>query len=59
MKRSWIADKEVQKQRLELCNTCDEKTALGRCKKCGCFVPIKVQIKTSSCPLKKWLRQYD
>lgn len=49
------AEEEVQKQRLELCLTCDqlyEKMSL--CKKCGCYVYFKVKKINSFCPLKKW-----
>lgn len=47
-------DDEVGK-RIETCKTCDQLTKLKLCKVCGCFMPAKVRLKGSSCPLGKWI----
>lgn len=47
--------RELQHERIEICNTCPELRELTRqCKQCGCFVDAKTLIKSSSCPIGKW-----
>lgn len=42
-------------QRLDICHSCDAYFKFTKqCKKCGCFLPAKVRLKSSRCPLKKW-----
>ena len=58
---SWLED--LQKNVLDLnnkgkiraiiCENCPERS-LGICKKCGCFLSIKVMLPESKCPLNKW-----
>ena len=46
---------DLARLRLDICRRCpmyDHR--LLRCKKCGCFMPAKVQIKNAKCPLGKW-----
>ncbi len=41
--------------RMKLCLQCEHFFKPTRqCKKCGCFMPIKVRLSGSSCPVKKW-----
>lgn len=40
--------------RISLCKSCDRLNSLNFCKECGCFMPAKVRLKWSECPLKKW-----
>ena len=47
--------KEVAKQRLAICDTCDRyDTTTTQCKECGCFMSAKVKLPNASCPLHKW-----
>jgi hypothetical protein len=50
----FIASKELQQQRYEICKTCDSFTMLKTCRECGCIMPLKVKIASVNCPLKKW-----
>jgi hypothetical protein len=50
----FIASKDLQQQRYEICKTCDSFTMLKTCRECGCIMPLKVKIASVSCPLKKW-----
>jgi hypothetical protein len=43
------------KKRYEICKACPELFKPTRqCKKCGCVMPIKVNILEATCPLDKW-----
>jgi tetratricopeptide (TPR) repeat protein len=44
---------EVQRQRLQICSTCEHHTGL-RCKICGCFTSAKSKLLQESCPIGKW-----
>jgi hypothetical protein len=51
----FIVNKEISKKRYEICQRCEKfskKTKL--CNLCRCFMPGKVKISLSSCPLNKW-----
>ena len=48
------ADAATTAQRLSKCATCPEKTKLGRCRLCGCFVRLKTRLATEACPAGKW-----
>jgi len=42
-------------RRWNICVSCDRLFKPTRqCKECGCFMKIKVRLKGSTCPLKKW-----
>lgn len=42
-------------ERYATCLECDSfRKGLRQCKECGCFMPVKVRIKSQSCPLGKW-----
>jgi len=49
-----FADKEEQKKRLKICETCDKRNKFNICKECGCFIAAKVKLEMSECPLGKW-----
>ena len=51
-----VAD-EVKKQRLDLCNGCENLNMLRQCKKCLCFVDQKTKFKQEECPIKKWNKE--
>jgi len=40
---------------MDICKECDRyNSKLKFCNECGCFLPPKVLIKESFCPLLKW-----
>lgn len=42
-------------ERFLICRDCDRYFAPTRqCKECGCFLALKVKVKSQSCPLGKW-----
>ena len=42
-------------ERLKICESCDQYISLTKqCKKCLCFMPLKVRFKIFNCPLEKW-----
>lgn len=46
---------EVRNQvRMDICNACEHKTALGRCGKCGCVLAAKTKCDECTCPIGKW-----
>lgn len=50
-----IANKETQKQRINLCKSCKSfLKKVNLCKECGCFMPVKVTFANVYCPLGKW-----
>lgn len=52
-----IVSNKQKKERLDICNSCDQLTSLRTCSFCGCFMDAKVQFKGSSCPDNRWLEQ--
>jgi hypothetical protein len=50
-----IKDKEEIKKRITICKECDEFISLVKtCGVCKCFMPAKVAITWTVCPLGKW-----
>lgn len=48
-------EKEVSSLRLSICVECPELIkSVKQCNQCGCFMPTKVTLKDSACPLGKW-----
>lgn len=46
---------EIAVQRYEICQQCPELIKLtNQCKKCGCFMNLKVKIENARCPIGKW-----
>lgn len=46
---------ETSEKRLDICEQCPELIKVtSQCKKCGCFMKLKVKIERSECPLGKW-----
>lgn len=51
-----IASKEIQLQRLAVCEKCPSyDVKKDKCKECGCYMAYKVWFNKSTCPLKKWV----
>ena len=50
-----IVGKEIAQKRYNLCKICDQfNSTTFTCKKCGCFMKLKVKLSNSNCPLNKW-----
>jgi hypothetical protein len=50
-----ILSEEEQKQRLDICKTCDYYSVRqNRCRQCGCYLATKVKFGVSACPIGKW-----
>ena len=46
---------EIKESRMKICLSCPELLQTTKqCKKCGCFMQIKTQLKLSKCPIGKW-----
>lgn len=42
-------------ERVSICNQCEvQNTKLHTCTACGCWLPAKVRLKESSCPMELW-----
>ena len=55
LKKDNYTDAEIASARLDVCNGCEflfKKT--NTCKKCGCFMTLKVKLENASCPIGKW-----
>lgn len=49
------ASEEVAVARLSTCSACDKLyRATWQCKKCGCFVKVKVKFADQTCPIGNW-----
>ena len=52
----FFVNKEVYKERLDICRGCDEYfKPTGSCKVCGCFMRIKASMGVMECPNEYWL----
>ena len=50
-----LVPEEVSKLRLEECGRCDYyDKQQNRCRKCGCYMKVKVKFVNTSCPIGKW-----
>lgn len=47
------ASPETIAARLAICEPCEDRAA-GRCKRCKCFIKLKVRLAGEKCPLGKW-----
>lgn len=52
-KNNYLKDEIIENNRLKICKKCDFFFS-GICKKCGCFMDLKVKLKDSACPINKW-----
>lgn len=44
----------IAKQRMDICEPCENFTLGRTCKKCGCFMPAKTKAIKATCPIGKW-----
>lgn len=41
--------------KMKICIQCPHfRSATKQCKKCGCFMPLKVRLPGQKCPINKW-----
>jgi hypothetical protein len=46
---------EIANQRYDICKACPEFINMTKqCKKCGCFMSLKVKLADAACPIDKW-----
>ena len=46
---------QIAADRYDTCRDCEHfNSVIKNCKKCGCFMPAKVLLKWSECPVGKW-----
>lgn len=50
----FVASKQTQKKRMDICDECPEFSKKNICKKCGCFMKVKSKLALSECPIGKW-----
>tara|TARA_R110000751_G_scaffold265734_1_gene364810 strand:- start:28 stop:393 length:366 start_codon:yes stop_codon:yes gene_type:complete len=52
---------EQQKERMEICKGCEFYKSDGNptCGKCGCFLKAKVAWASESCPIGKWMSNFN
>lgn len=50
----FFVKSHIAEERLAICRGCDQLSEHNLCKKCGCYMPIKVKMGWVDCPLKKW-----
>ena len=48
------SDSLKSSDKYKICLDCDNLNAAKICKKCWCFIPFKVMIKGTECPINKW-----
>ena len=49
------AEDMLAQERLNICLGCEHLIQkINQCKKCGCFMNIKVKLEAAKCPEKKW-----
>jgi hypothetical protein len=51
---SYIATQQQADQRFDTCKRCINMSVLNTCNQCGCFMPAKVRLKHSYCPIQFW-----
>ncbi len=51
---SFLTPKELHDERAAICKQCEFLTATKFCSKCGCFIPAKTYIRSTTCVMKKW-----
>jgi hypothetical protein len=52
--KSFFVPEELVNQRSEICNSCPSHNILKICLECSCITPLKIRIKSATCPIGKW-----
>lgn len=57
MSQDFLCSKEESKRRYKICKSCPNLRSWTKmCKVCNCFMPLKVKIQNTSCPIGLWGR---
>jgi hypothetical protein len=52
---SWVfVNEETKNARQAICNSCPSLNRLQMCRECGCIIPLKIKLKSSTCPIGNW-----
>lgn len=54
---SLCVSKETRSQRIEICQSCENKkdfSGIELCVLCNCIIPWKTWLKKAECPIQKW-----
>lgn len=54
IERMRLTTDEDAKQRMSICESCEELTEMKTCKKCNCLMPAKTKFLYAGCPIEKW-----
>lgn len=55
MKPEERVSDEIESTRFSICMDCPELIKVtNQCKQCGCFMKLKVKLKSSTCPIGNW-----
>jgi len=49
-----VSDSKISENRLKICAGCEFYLKTKQCSKCGCIMPVKVQLAEAECPVGKW-----
>lgn len=55
----YFVVEKIRNERLDLCQSCDKYNKLKFCSECGCFMPAKISLYQTKCPLNKWGEVYN
>lgn len=55
----FFVKSHVAEERLAICRSCEQLSEYNICKKCGCFMLMKVKVAQAKCPLEKWSKSDD
>lgn len=50
-----LADDNTKNARRSVCDSCEARNSIiDVCTACGCFIPLKIKLIKSTCPMEKW-----
>jgi hypothetical protein len=49
-----LSTPEQVRVRRNVCSVCEARSALNVCTACGCFLPAKIRVEKSECPMDLW-----
>jgi hypothetical protein len=56
---SGKVEQAIEDKRWNHCKGCTYLTEKNRCKKCGCFMKLKVKFKQAKCPIGIWGKDHS
>jgi hypothetical protein len=54
-----FVDEQTKQFRLSQCDSCEQRSSIGICKLCSCYIKAKVRFTAALCPLHKWGEEGD